>query len=72
MPSTTRERHALISRWFGGEIDPLGPEHVLTSQGFYFDTGWMIRKPSPSHSMTFEQRELVLFLVEEWDYGYGV
>jgi hypothetical protein len=71
MPSTSLDRHQLITKWFG-EIDPMGPEHVLTSQGFHIDASWIIHKPTSSHSMTFEQRELVLFLVEEWDYGYGV
>jgi len=69
MPSTTDERRALIVKWFG-DIDCAGPEDVLESQGFTVGEDWVIRKPTPSHTMTFEQYELVAFLIQEWDYGW--
>lgn len=68
MPSTSHERAQRICCWFG-DIDSHGPEQTLRAQGFTEDR-FVLRKPTPSHTMTYEQRELVAFLVEEWDYGF--
>lgn len=72
MPSTTPERHARISRWFG-EDHPFGLDgaclHTLMCMGFY-EEGGLIRGPTAAHSPTYEQWEMVLFLCEEWDYGF--
>lgn len=70
MPSTTSKRFNRIVGWFG-DADTNGPERVLKAQGFIVDEKWLIHPPTRSHSGTFEQNELVMFLIQEWDYGYA-
>ncbi len=77
MPSTTPERHARIAKWFERGSESNGNAYLLDceclktlcSMGFYERAG-VIHGPTPSHSPTYEQWEMVMFLCEEWDYGF--
>lgn len=61
-----------MAKWFPGDFCHYASdvERVLRAQGFWIDQKYIIYKPMPSHTMTYEQFELVAFLVQEWDYGF--
>lgn len=74
MPSTSDARRALIAKWFpdkGNSGPDFGCICTLESMGFTVDRGGLIHPPVSSHSLTWEQWEMVLYLVEEWDYGFN-
>lgn len=76
--STTPERRALIYRWFPRtRLTSHNPDvraaarAVLSAQGYEIDTyQLMIRPPTTSHTPTAEQRELLLYLMQEWQYDF--
>jgi hypothetical protein len=70
MPSTTPERRERIARWFGKDAADYEVREKLISMGFYETTGGMIHPPVSHASLTWEQWEMVIYLVEEWDYGF--
>lgn len=76
--STTPERRALIYGWFPHtKLTKHNPSvrtaarEVLAAQGYDIDTyRLMIRPPTPSHTPTDEQKELLLYLMQEWQYDF--
>lgn len=76
--STTPERRALIYGWFPQtKLTKHNPtvraaaRGVLSAQGYEIDTyRLVIRPPTPSHAPTAEQKELLLYLMQEWQYDF--
>jgi len=67
MPSTTRERKA---RWWP-ETDETGIDTAcdfLTNAGYELLHGWVWLLPCPDHVPTSEERDAMLYLIEEWDF----
>jgi hypothetical protein len=71
MPQATHAQRALMGKWFGDEVDDGGPHAFLLSRG-YTEAGGCIRPPTPSHQISREECECIAFLINEWDYAYGV
>ena len=69
MPQTSDEMQALMKKWFGDPIDPTGPHKFLLDRGWKDEAG-MLRPPVPSHRASPYELKCVLFLIEEWDFGW--
>ncbi len=63
MPQTTPERAA---RWPGMDAEAMG---FLQKQGYVLRKDWLWTKPKPDHEPTERERDAILYLIEEWDFG---
>lgn len=70
MPSTTDEMRALMKKWFGDPVSDAGPLNFLLSRG-WTDKAGLLEPPVPSHRASPYELKCVLFLIEEWDYGWN-
>lgn len=71
MPQASSEDRDRMLRWFG-TIDVYPIEEFLRSRGYVLvPREWYWKKPTPSHTVSEEERHCIVFLVDEWDYdGY--
>lgn len=69
MPQASDELRAkMISRF--GDIGDWGPTKYLIQRGWHLQRDWKWYKPGHSApTMTDDEWDCALFLVEEWDYG---
>jgi hypothetical protein len=70
MPSTIDELRDVIRLWFGHAFDDGPVWSFLQSRGYTEDRG-VIHKPTPHHSMSWEEIACVRYLVEEWGWGFA-
>lgn len=70
MPQTSNEMRALMCKWFGDEIDEKGPIKFLQAHGYVLERDWTWTKPTPSHTVSKFEWLCMLFLIEEWDFGW--
>lgn len=68
MPSSSDRQRDLMTKWFGN-CDTSGPEAFLVSHGFELTRRWMWLPPVPAHNLSNDEKECIIFLIEEWDYG---
>lgn len=70
MPQASDSQRKLMNDWFGDPVSDAGPSKLLESRGFIFGDDGVIIPPVPHHNPTVEEVECILFLINEWDYGY--
>ncbi len=73
MPSTSQEMLDWANKEFDYSNQECGAgviERWLKSQGYTLTTDWHWILPDPLHRITKKERLAVLFLCEEWDYGF--
>jgi hypothetical protein len=58
-----------MERWFGDPVDEGGPIRFLEAHGYTLLENWCWRKPVPSHTVSGEEVECIMFLIHEWDFG---
>ncbi len=63
MPQTTPERAA---RWPGMDAQAM---KFLQKQGFVLTKEWFWKPPEPSRELTDRERDAILYLIQEWDFG---
>lgn len=68
MPSATPELRDLMLNWFG-DISDEGPTRVLLSRGWKLTHDWRWKPPTPHYTIHEIDYKLILFMVQEWDYG---
>lgn len=68
MPSATQELQDLMLDWFG-DIDDAGPTRILESRGWRLVPNWKWKPPVPHYTIHHIDYILIMFLVQEWDYG---
>ncbi len=68
MPQASDEDRALMAKWFGDEIGCEAPSEFLQSRGYKLNRDWTWTKPTPSHSVSAEEKACIFFLIDEWDY----
>lgn len=69
MPQASDDLRARMFRYFGDEIDDVGPIEFLQSHGFVCTKGWEWIKPCESHTISEDESWCLQFLIEEWDFG---
>ena len=69
MPTASSSQRALMEKWFGDPIDESGPINFLESHGYVLTQTFHWRKPVPCHTVSDDEWECMLFLIEEWDFG---
>ncbi len=78
MPQASDAQRKVMARWFPicadgspnkDGIDDGRPYLFLLSRG-YTEKAGMWSKPTPSHTVSVEELECLLFLRDEWDYDY--
>lgn len=69
MPSASPEQRALMKDWFGDEIDEQGPIYALKLRGYTLGKDFVWDPPTKSHTVSRVEYELILFLMDEWDFG---
>lgn len=69
MPSATQELRDLMENWFGDPIDESGPMRVLESRGWYLTKSWQWQPAVPNQTIHEIDNKLILFLMQEWDFG---
>ena len=66
MPQTTPERRA---RWPGGDVEAC---EYLEGRGFWLRPDFCWRMPTPDHKFTEKDKDAIIYLIEEWDFGPAV
>lgn len=72
MPTATDEIREKMRQRFGDPIGDIGPHNYLIERGFT-ETAGIIRPPYrelSEYMVSNEEWECILFLCDEWDYGY--
>ena len=69
MPQASDESRERMRVMFGDPIDDSGPYKFLYARG-YTDKAGMLMPPKPDHQVTEEEWACIVFLCDEWDYGY--
>lgn len=70
MPQASDQQRALMEKWFGDPVDDSGPMRFLFAHGFTEKAG-MWKSPTSSHTISEYEWECLLFLCDEWDYGFS-
>ena len=63
MPQTTSERAA---RWPGMDRQAID---YLKQRGYTLQRSWHWHAPDLTHIPTDKERDAILYLIEEWDFG---
>ena len=63
MPQTTPERRA---RWPGIDSEAIA---FLEGQGYTLHRDWSWSAPEPGQKPTERERDALLYLIQEWDFG---
>lgn len=63
MPSTTPLRQ---DRWPGGDSQAI---EFLTRNGYTLNREWTWNAPKPHRPTTPMERDALIYLIEEWDFG---
>ena len=63
MPQTTPERAA---RWPGMDSQAM---KFLEKQGYKLTRNWRWKLPSENHNVTEKEKDAILYLIQEWDFG---
>lgn len=58
-----------MEKWFGDPIDEYGPIKFLESRGYELTPRWEWKLPVPNHTISIDEWECIMFLVDEWDFG---
>jgi hypothetical protein len=69
MPTASDEQREMMRKWFGDPVDDSGPYIFLRRHG-YTDHAGMWRKPTPAHTISDAEWQCIVFLCDEWDYGF--
>jgi hypothetical protein len=69
MPQASEALRDLMEKWFGDRVDIAGPVAFLCSHGYLLREDWCWIKPTPSHTMSRDERSCIIFLQDEWDFG---
>lgn len=70
MPTASEALRDKMGEYFGERIELSPPLEFLKSLGWRDEAG-MLRRPE-GRNIADKEWECVHFLVEEWDFGYGV
>lgn len=75
MPTASNEQHAKMRLWFGEpEHDCIGTDHAplefLKSHGWVLTHDWLWVPPTPAYAASCYEIECIIFLVDEWDFGW--
>ena len=63
MPQSTPERR---KRW---GIDDVKATRFLMRRGYERNRAWQWKKPTRDHTITDEESDAIIFLIQEWDDG---
>lgn len=69
MPQASDELRALMKDWFGDDIDTSGPIRALTLRGYTLGEDFVWDPPTKSHTISWVEYQLIVFLMDEWDFG---
>jgi hypothetical protein len=69
MPQASDAQRELMEKWFGDPVDDGGPYRFLMAHGYQEWAGLLI-KPTPSHTISEYEWACIVFLADEWDYGF--
>ncbi len=71
MPQASKEMADKMQEYFGDSVSDAGPIQHLQEQGFKLSPQFSWTHPSgkPFGDLTEKDRDCMLFLVEEWDFG---
>lgn len=72
MPQASESLRGLMCRWFGDTVSDAGPAKFLMSRGYMFGHDYIWVPPVAYHTPSREEMACLVFLVDEWDYGYHV
>ncbi len=70
MPTAHVKVRALMNKWFGDPIDDTGPRDFIRARGYTITSDGTITPPSPSHTVSPYEHWCIVFLCDEWDYGF--
>jgi len=71
MPQASSELQNAMFGYYGSHTDEEGPIKFLEASGFTLRRDWTWFKPGVynERGMTKQEKDSVLFLIEEWDFG---